>query len=70
MEMIQVESSTIVAIGYDKESRRLRVQFKKSIYDYYDVPEYVHYEMMQSGSKGDYLNVVIKGNYNYKKVSG
>lgn len=64
MERIPVESSNIAEIGYDIGSMTLEVMFKKSgLYQYFDVPENVFQEFIQSDSKGKFLNTCIKGNY-------
>lgn len=69
-EMIFVDSSNIEAIGYDAGSLELHVRFLKSgeIYVYYGVEEWRYQELMQSNSKGAYLNANIKRNYQYGKI--
>lgn len=64
-EMQYVDSSNIESIGYDSESQELHVRFLKSgeTYVYYAVDEWVFNELMQSDSKGKYLNANIKPNY-------
>jgi hypothetical protein len=69
-DMQYVDSSNIEAIGYDAASRELHVRFLKSgeTYVYYAVDEWVFLEMMQSDSKGKYLNANIKPNYQTGKL--
>jgi hypothetical protein len=69
-DMQYVDSSNIEAIGYDAASRELHVRFLKSgeTYVYYAVDEWVFVEMMQSDSKGKYLNSNIKPNYQAGKL--
>ena len=69
-EMIFVDSSNIEAIGYDTVSLELHVRFLKSgeTYVYYAVEEWRHQEIMQADSKGVYLNVNIKPNYQCAKL--
>ena len=69
-EMRYVVSSNVEAIGYDDESQQLYVRFLKSgdTYVYYGVEEWVFEEFLQADSPGTYLNVEIKGRYEYSKV--
>lgn len=69
MERIQVSSSNIASIGYDPDSGVLEVEFLNGgIYHYYDVPEYIHNELISASSHGGYLAANIKGRYSYSKV--
>jgi hypothetical protein len=69
MEIIKVESSNVEAIGYDKESETLQVEFKNGgIYQYFDVPQHIFQEFHNADSIGKYLAYNIKGNYRYSKV--
>lgn len=69
MERAPVESSNIVSIGYDSDNETLEIEFLNgSIYQYYDVPEYVFQELMSASSHGSYLAANIKGTYSYSKV--
>lgn len=69
-EMVFVDSSNIEAIGYDATTQELHVRFLKSgeTYVYYTVEEWVFQEFMQTDSKGTYLNINIKGRYDYGKL--
>ncbi len=67
MQRESVDSSNIRAIGY--ESQTLEVEFLNgSVYQYFDVPEHIHTEMMGAGSKGKYFSSNIKGTFRYSKV--
>ena len=69
MERVQVESSNIASIGYDGGSSTLEVEFLNgSVYQYYDVPDYVYDEIMSADSHGGYLASNVKGIYSYSKV--
>ena len=64
-----VASSTIVAIGYDEPSQTLEVEFKSgAIYQYYNVARALVDELMQAGSKGQFLAYHIKNVYPYSRV--
>ncbi len=39
-----------------------------AIYQYYNVPAAVYEQIMQSQSKGAYLNTYVKNNYAYSRV--
>ena len=70
MDWIQTpESSNIVRFSYDKKSKVLQIEFKKSsTYQYFDVPERVFDAMRSAGSKGQFLAQNIKGVYRYARV--
>lgn len=65
-----VLSSNIDSIGYDSANQILEVKFLNgSIYQYYDVPEYLYVGLMSADSHGKYLNEYIKkGGYRYERV--
>jgi hypothetical protein len=62
-------SSVVASFSYDSARSALRVFFVSgSVYDYLRVPQKVYDEMKESGSKGTFLNLKIKGTYPFKKV--
>lgn len=64
-----VTSSNIASIGYDVDSQTLEIEFLNGgVYQYFDVPQHVHDELMNAGSHGQYLAQNIKGAYRYSKV--
>ncbi|WP_268224515.1 KTSC domain-containing protein [Sinomicrobium oceani] len=64
-----VSSSNIASIGYDADSQTLEIEFLNGgIYQYFDVPQSVHEELMNASSHGQYLAQNIKGVYRYSKV--
>jgi hypothetical protein len=68
--MERVDSSSIEAVGYNPVRRKLYVRFRESgeTYAYHDVDEWVYVELMQSKSKGVYVNAQIKPNYETSKL--
>jgi hypothetical protein len=69
MKRESVSSSSIASIGYNVATKTLEIEFKSgTIYQYFDVPEYVHSALMSSGSIGQYFNSIIKGSYRYSRV--
>lgn len=70
MEMTQVNSSNLAAIGYNSETAILRVEFLYgAIYEYYSVPEEIYQGLLYADSKGTYFNAYIKkGGYAFAKL--
>ena len=69
VEMKEVKSSTIKKIGYDPETKVLRIQFKNdSIYDYEGFQEEDFKKFDEADSKGSYLAKNIKNKFSFKKV--
>lgn len=61
MNRTPVDSSNIASIGYDPGSLVLEVEFNNGkVYQYFEVPQGAHDELMSSSSKGSYMNSVIK----------
>ncbi len=57
MEMVPVDSSHIMAVGYDPDQARLEIEFKDgSAYEYYDVSQYIYDEFLLAESKGKYAH--------------
>lgn len=71
MQRIPVESSDIVAIGYDAKTRVLEIEFRENrIYQYVDVEPRVHELFMQADSYGEYFYAHINKHYRYKRLDG
>lgn len=70
MDRTPVTSSNIASIGYDPETATLEIEFlgDGSVYQYFDVPEQVHEELMAAASHGSYLARRIKGAYQYARL--
>lgn len=69
MNRTPVNSSNITSVGYDPATMTLEVEFSGgALYQYFDVPEVVHEELMAAESKGTYLSAQIKGSYRYARV--
>jgi hypothetical protein len=65
------ESSHVAAIKYNPETRELFIRFNDdSEYQYSGVPEKIWEELLASGSKGRFVNVVIKrSGFQYSRIS-
>lgn len=65
MKMTPVESSHINAIGYDEETKTMRVEYTYATYDYRDVPKEVYEQIMSADSKGRALHEA-RNNYGFE----
>ena len=70
IEMQDVVSSNIAAVGYDRATKTLRIQFnfQGQTYDYQPVPAYLHTQMMKAESVNAFFTANIKGVFRYKRV--
>ena len=69
MNRVSVSSSNISSIDYDPKSATLKVEFiSGDIYQYFNVPEYLHQQFLQASSHGQFLNDNIRYNYRYQKT--
>ncbi|QUM75525.1 KTSC domain-containing protein [Moritella sp. 24] len=68
MERQLVESSNLVSVGYDHDSSTLEIEFRRSTYQYFDVPHYIYEELMNSGSKGAFHHQNIKTAYSFAQI--
>lgn len=64
-----VSSSNIASIGYDPNSETLEVEFLRSgIYQYYNVPLFLHERLMMADSVGTFFNAEIKNAFPSAKL--
>lgn len=69
MERTYVDSSNLESVGYDSNNCILEVEFKRgTVYQYFNVPEYVFEELMSAGSIGSYFNLNIRNVYPTERV--
>ncbi|RZL20102.1 MAG: KTSC domain-containing protein [Pedobacter sp.] len=62
-------SSVILSLDYDNERSELSVTYVSgAVYIYKNVPEKTFKHLKAAPSKGTYLNLHIKGKYDYEKV--
>ena len=70
VQMQDVVSSNIGAVGYDAKKKILHVQFTHGgTYLYSGVPEQVYKTLLESDSVGTYFSQNIKGVYRFRKQS-
>lgn len=68
IKRLPITSSNIASVGYDKETQILEIEFHHgAIYQYFDVPEMIHEELMSSPSQSAYFMNEIKNNFKHKK---
>lgn len=66
--MLEIDSSYIELIEYNKQKKILTVYFKsKEVYDYYNISINELNNFLYAESKGRYFNNNIKNKYKYKK---
>jgi len=70
VELTPVESSSLHAVGYDKDAQDLHVQFRpgEATYVYHQVPPETHAELMAAESKGKHFAARIRGAYKHTKI--
>ena len=69
MELINVDSSMISALGYDEQQQVLEVVFKPSgMYRYRNVPKEIYQQLLDADSKGSYMRDQIIDMYPSERV--
>lgn len=70
IRMIAVESSMVHSIGYDPDTKRLRVKFKDGgLYAYTGVPQSVYDKLMDAQSIGKFMRANVIGVYEAYKIT-
>ncbi len=70
VEMIQVSSSNILAVGYDADNQIVHVQFLNgSKYIYKGVPQHEFDGLLNAPSVGSYLHRNYKNIYPYERIN-
>jgi hypothetical protein len=60
MKLVPVESSMILAVGYDAPARELEVVFSSgAVWRYQGVPRRVYRELLAANSKGSYMRSCV-----------
>jgi len=69
MDMEAVSSSNIQAVGYDPESKTMRIQFHNGTeHEYSGVPAETHAALMASDSKGAHLHKHVKSAHSSVRI--
>ncbi len=62
MNITAVESTTLIAIGYDESLKLLRLEFRsRAVYEYFGVPAAVHEALLRAPSIGACFNRMVRG---------
>lgn len=70
MDRRPVESSHIVAVGYDPAVHKMHVEFSNgTIYEYRGVQEHTHKALMESNSTGEHFARHIKVKFNGRRIN-
>jgi len=69
MDREPVSSSNLASVGYDPASETLEIEFNNGrVYQYYNVPQFMHERMMEAPSIGVFFNAEIKNAYSCSQV--
>lgn len=68
MDMISVESSNLVSVGYNYSSSQLKIIFRDSIYVYNHVPKMVFDSLLRASSKGKYHAEHIVNKFPFQRI--
>lgn len=69
MDREPVSSSNLSSVGYDPASETLEIEFNNGrVYQYYNVPQFMHDRMMEAPSIGVFFNAEIKNAYSCSQV--
>ena len=69
IQRVNVSSSNIASVGYDKEKQILEIEFQHgAVFQYLDVPKEVYDGLMQAASIGSYFMYNIKNEFKYQKI--
>lgn len=70
IEMIDVDSSNLAQVGYDRKSKVLRLKFHdgREYYDFMNVPPRVHRGLMDAQSKGTFFRQHVQYRFTFRKT--
>lgn len=67
--MFPVVSKNLLSVGYNANTRTMRIEFKQgTFYDYFNVPPEVFQQVMSAPSKGKLFHSAIRGKYEFLKI--
>jgi hypothetical protein len=71
MNIKSVESTTLVAVGYDETREIVQLEFRShAVYRYFGVPGSAYEALMAASSKGSYFNRTIRGYFPHALIWG
>jgi DnaJ-class molecular chaperone len=66
---VDVKSSNIKSVGYDKDNNLLQIEFRNGyIYEYFNIPKGIFIGLLDAESKGRFGNRYIFYSYYYERV--
>ncbi len=69
IERVRVNSTNLLSVGYDAETRTLEIEFHThEIYRYFNVPSIVVRQLMDAPSLGEFFNFHIKDVYRWRRM--
>lgn len=69
IKMESVVSSNLAEVGYDEETKILRIAFRSgAVYDYRNVPRRVYDDLLTADSVGQYFHQNIRNDYAFTKI--
>jgi hypothetical protein len=69
MKLQAVDSSMLVAVGYDEETSEMRVIFKNGdTYRYLKVPKSVYAELLKAESQGAYMKTHVIDHFPARRI--
>lgn len=69
MKLQNVESSMLLAVGYDDATREMRVIFRTGdTYRYLNVPKSIYTELLKADSKGAYMKTHVIDRFPSRRV--
>jgi len=69
MNLVTVESTTLVTIAYDAHQQMLQLEFRdRVIYRYFGVPADVYQGLLAASSKGSYFNRSIRARFAHTRI--
>lgn len=69
MKREPVLSSNVASVGYSKKLHALEIEFTRgATYRFLEVPREVYRELMETSSKGHFINENIRGHFRFVRV--
>lgn len=69
INMISVSSSDVKAVGYNKGTFKLFINYLNNTYVYFNVPEIEYINLLATNFKCKYFNLMIKPRYRFQQIS-
>ena len=68
-DVVALDSSSLASVAYDVERTILQIEFRNhAVYQYIEVPENIHQDLLQADSKGAYFNKYVRNRFRSFKI--